>query len=57
MGEVGGNRKEEGRKMERNSSIASEGKGDLLKKQISIQPLHTHHRDDREQQNENTTLS
>ena len=30
MGEFGGNRKEEGRKMERNSSIASEGKVDLL---------------------------
>lgn len=57
MGEVGGNRKEEGRKMERNSSIASEGKGDLLKKQISLQPLHTHHKDDRGQQSKNTALS
>ena len=59
MGEVDGNRKEDGRKMERNSSIASEGKVDLLEQAIEHTSIHTHHREgiDQKQQSQNAVLS
>lgn len=42
MGEVGGNRKVDGRKMERNSSIASEGSVDLCGAGCSATKSHLH---------------